>query len=270
VQSTAPAEATSVVGHQTKVPEHYVLPPTVPSPFTGTLEASLDALREFARIRPKLIKLTDPLLEEVNSKTNWLDLMSTFLATDKDARALLEELFFLVTRKLLPEQIAENRALMHKMYTEKGKLSKLVILRYDMLRESKKDGKAHSVLVESRAPQSPPLEPPAPVSNPLYPNRSPFLPNIMSTLIAAPAEGWPSKRMGDNMRHHTTALDGCLMRRDEEVGGWSEAKFLMEAVSVVLQWQWLRENTDRLGDMEVDNFDKLDGTAGENEWVKDV
>jgi hypothetical protein len=113
--------ATTTATNHTRLPPPYILPPTVPSPFEGTLEASLDAILEMARIHPEMLPLCTILLRDVDRSTDWRFLFTTILRENANGkgRELLEELLFLVTRKLLPEQIAENRDLMRRMYTEK-------------------------------------------------------------------------------------------------------------------------------------------------------
>ncbi|KAF1347463.1 hypothetical protein EJ07DRAFT_185233 [Lizonia empirigonia] len=123
----------------TRIPPHYLLAPTVPSPFAGTLESSLDAILFWKRSHPLTTKVADVLLRPVSETTNWPSLLPTLFgsvsALEADlGRLLLEDLLFLVTRTLLPEQIAENRAAMARLYHEKNHSSVRLVLRYDMLR----------------------------------------------------------------------------------------------------------------------------------------
>jgi hypothetical protein len=270
VLSTATSE-TPLASREARIPSHYFLPPTVPSPFTGSLEASFDAILDFARIHPELRLLTTALLEDVDGSTNWPLLIQEALVKGGNGRELLEDFLFLVTRTLLPEQIAENRGLMYKMYMAKRNLAIRVTLRYDMVREWHKGDHSQNMVVESRVPHSPPLVPPAPVSNGLYPGRRAFLPNIMPTLIAATvAGGYTTKKMGDAMKHHVTGLDKWLLLKDDEVRRWDGRRLLIGVASVVLQWQWLRRNTEMLADMEVRMWESLDARADESEWVRDT
>ncbi|KAF1977436.1 hypothetical protein BU23DRAFT_410424, partial [Bimuria novae-zelandiae CBS 107.79] len=122
------------------IPSHYFLAPTLPSPFSGTLEASLDAILEFGAAYPSAMPLMDILRAPVDTSTNWSMSLGQVLYLDTGpllpgARMLLEDLFFLVTRQLFPEQIAQNRGVMARLYEAKKSQSIRTILRYDMLLE---------------------------------------------------------------------------------------------------------------------------------------
>ncbi|KAF2626217.1 hypothetical protein BU25DRAFT_300987, partial [Macroventuria anomochaeta] len=123
----------------TRIAPHYFLSPTVPGPFTGTLEASLDAILQWGKLHPSTTAIVTTLLEPVSKSTNWPLILSTFSTpstlSPKLSRFLLEEFLFLVTRTLLPEQIAENRLAMGRLYDRKKQLAIRLVLRYDMLRE---------------------------------------------------------------------------------------------------------------------------------------
>ena len=249
----------------------YTLPPTVPSPFAGTLLDSLDAILEFNRTHPGLNRITETLLADVDHSTDWPQLFTAVLEPVENTREIMAEIVFLVTRKLLPEQITENRALMYRMYSNKRNYPTRISLRYDMERERHKRPNARDLLVESRPPSIPPLPTPEPIINPAYPERPPFMPNIISTLIAAPAEGgYGTKKMADAMRHHITELDRLLALTDKDVSGWNGTQMVVGAVAVILQWQWLRADTKKLEDLEVGNWEELDGKAEDCEWVRDM
>ncbi|KAH9861124.1 hypothetical protein IAQ61_010861 [Plenodomus lingam] len=173
-----------------KLPGYWTLQPTVPTPFAGTLEASLDAIQEWAKLwvgGHGVQRIVNTMLKEVDTKTNWCNLirllfrhrpvcsveprLSTGGSRDDIAdelsmqtgHILTEELLFLVTRTLLPEQIAENRAVMARLYDRKKHLAIRLVLRYDMLLAWKmhgighgKDHKRYPVVVNSVAPPLPP------------------------------------------------------------------------------------------------------------------
>lgn len=254
---------------------HYFLLPANPSPFEGTLEASLDATLEFCRSYPEAMPLMEVFRAPVSPLTNWTMLLEAALGVDKTdsngkARLLLEDLFLLVARKLFPEQIAQNRKLMARMYEAKKSQSTRTSLRYDMLLERIKGNNKHFNAVESRPlPALPqPWVPPAGYDK-QYPGRHPHMESVWATLIAGPSEGWGAHRKTEAMKHHITGLDEILMFTDKEVGGWSTSRLSQKTVFVLLQWQWLRSNTERLEDMEVDGWKELEGRADECEWVKE-
>lgn len=176
-----------------KLEPHYTLPPTIPSPFTGTLEASLDAILAWSqRICPaveSVQRLVSTLLEAVNPDTNWPSLLEEIYTTPTieplHARDLVTELLFLVTRTLLPEQIVENRAALARLYETRKHTAIRFVLRYDMLRE------------------------------------------------------------------------------------WSTGVLNMKTCFALLHWQWLRQNNEKLGDMEVHGWEELEGKAYECQWMVD-
>ncbi|OAG12151.1 uncharacterized protein CC84DRAFT_1254478 [Paraphaeosphaeria sporulosa] len=258
------------------IPSHYLLPPTHPSPFEGTLEASLDALLDFGRAHPNSISIMNVLRQSVTTTTNWRDLLVPILELEEktamgNGRLLLEELLFLATRTLLPEQIAQNRACMHRMYAAKRTTSTRMILRYDMLREWAKRANNHFIVVESHPPLGN-LEASvaaAEEEDKVHPGRRPALPNIWATLIAAPVQGYHVYKVGQAMKHHVTGLDKWLMFEDEEVAGWNTDTLVQLVMQALLQWQWLRDNTERMESMEVKGWGDLEGRADECEWVRD-
>ncbi|KAF2130325.1 hypothetical protein P153DRAFT_265728, partial [Dothidotthia symphoricarpi CBS 119687] len=254
-------------------PAHYLLPPTIPSPFTGTLDASLDAIADFGAKYAGTQGVTNALLEEVDTRTNWPILLRAMITKGDSngptgrGRFLLETFLFLVTRTLLPEQIAENRDLMARLYERKKQLAIRVVLRYDMVREWKVFGGA-KVEVSSLPPAVPPVTPPLPVSVPVdYPDRRPLMLNVLSTLIVAPPGGWTTHAVRERMKHHVTDLDDYLLLSDEKVALWSMDMVLIMASQIVLAWQWLRANNEILGDMEIGGWEELEGSKEECEWI---
>lgn len=198
-------------------------------------------------------------------------------------RGLLEELVFLVTRTLLPEQIAENRAAMSRLYDRKKQLAIRLVLRYDMLREwvlgegpvGKRD-----LSVASVAPNSPDttensgevqaVDTPTTNQHSMQGDKSykrKPMPNIWPTLIAAPAGGFTTYGVRERMKHYVTHLDDYLLLTDEQVGGWSEKTLVIRASQMALQWQWLRQKNERLEEMESNGWEELDGRADECEWI---
>ncbi|KAL5423084.1 hypothetical protein PMIN04_004150 [Paraphaeosphaeria minitans] len=257
------------------IPPHYLLPPTQPSPFEGTLEASLNALLDFGRTHPNSMSIMNVLRQCVTTTTNWLDVLVPVLELEENTamgngRLLLEELLFLATRTLLPEQIAQNRACMHRMYAAKRTTSMKMILRYDMLREWTKRENKHFIIVESHPPL-PNLEASllAEEYGKPHSGRRPLLANIWATLIAAPAQGYGVYKVGQAMKHHVTGLDKWLMFEDDEVAGWNTETLVQLVMQALLQWQWLRDNTERMEHMEVRGWEDLEGRTDECEWVRD-
>ena len=269
--SPSPAVELSVLN----VPPEYQLAPTVPPPFARTLIASLDAILVFNSIYPQLHPLTNPLLQKVDRKTNWVEICYEVLEAHEDkpaqGRYLLVEFLFLITRTLLPEQVAENRKFMYRMYLSRRNLSTRVMLRYDMLRNWKKRSHAHPIIIESVLPHDPPVRPILPLYNKERPHRRPLMQNILSTLIAArPDEPYCTKKMSDCMRHHVTDLDRYLLLTDEEVEEMGTIRLIMMLVEVVVQWQWIKENTELMEEMDVRMWEDMDGKADECEWVRDT
>ncbi|KAJ4295360.1 hypothetical protein N0V90_007372 [Kalmusia sp. IMI 367209] len=260
--------------NEKQAPAHYFLEPTTPSPFAGTLDASLDAILEFGRVYPQTLVVMDVLRNDVDPKTNWTALLIAMLELKKerepDGRHILEEILFLVTRTLLPEQIAQNRAIMCQMYRAKRDLSFKIVLRYDTLREWHKGDNGQYLTVESRKRPTM-LVPYFPPENYdiLHPGRRPLDPAVWATLVAGPAEGYATRKMAEAMKHHVTDLDKLLMFTDKEVMGWSTMELFQKLVTVATQWQWLRKNTETLEDMEVSNWEEVEGKVDECEWVMD-
>ncbi|RMZ74467.1 hypothetical protein GMOD_00003512 [Pyrenophora seminiperda CCB06] len=128
----------------TTLPPYYHLAPTVPTPFSGTLDAALDAILLFnQRYNTRRIKgfqpIIDALLSPVEADTAWHSLLLA-MSDAKPAgttRLLWTDLVFLVTRTLLPEAIAENRGLLARLYERRKHLAIRLVLRYDMVREWK-------------------------------------------------------------------------------------------------------------------------------------
>ena len=232
--------------------------------------------------------MKETLLRPVSTSTNWPSILMTAFGPSSglDAelrRALLQELVFLVTPTLLPEQIAENRAAMARLYDKKKQLAIRLVLRYDMLREwqlgegpvGKRDLSVASVApnvpdaTESRgavqAADNPMQNQTGGQGNEGYKRRE-LMPNVWPTLIAAPAGGFTTYGVRERMKHYVTHLDDYLLLTDEQVGSWSEKTLVIRASQMVLQWQWLRQKNDRLEEMEGNGWEELDGRADECEW----
>jgi len=289
-----------------QLPAYWALTPTVPCPFSGTLEASLDAILEWGRqwgggkAGAEVCNIVATLLGDVDPRTNWpVIIRGLFLNAGRESaamqilyggRQLAEELLFLATRTLLPEQIVENRGALARVYDEKRHLAIRLVLRYDMLREvkvrgSSKDARLHAVVVNSVAPQEellvvgPSRAAQQQQSEPMSPNQSqrpsldrrPLLPNIWPTLILPPphllAHGYLTHGYRERMRHHVTDLDPLLLYTDDEVHSWSEATLVARTATVLLMWQWMRKNNEVLADMEIGGWEDLDSKAEECVWV---
>ena len=261
----------------TKIAPHYFLPPTVPSPFTGTLEASLDAVLAWGQAHPATEPVVTALCEPVSTSTNWSAILSAAFGdasalAPKVRRSLLEEFIILVTRTLLPEQIAENRAAMARLYDRKKQLAIRLVLRYDMIREwclgdgpvGKRDLSVASVPPTSNGVQTPAASPMKDTGD--Y-ERRPLMPNVWPTLIAAPPGGFMTHGVRERMKHYVTPLDNYLLLTDEEVKGWSATTLVIRASQIVLQWQWLRQKNETLEKMERDGWEELDGRADDCEWI---
>jgi hypothetical protein len=248
--------------------DHYFLPPTVPSPYTGTLDASLDAIMSWGVLygsTPGVQGLITALQEPVKKTTDWPFLLSAV----NNARYITEELLFLVTRTLLPEQVTENRGLMRRLYDRKKQLAIRLILRYDMLREWKMEVGSHNRDQAVAVPSLPPtgLAAPTPLPAKKHPHRRAQLPNIIPTLIAAPQGGFGTHGVRERMRHHVTDFDAWLLLSDDEVAKYSDTKLLFVTSQVALQWQWLVKNNELLYEMENMGWEELEGKADENEWI---
>jgi len=264
VVSTPPPEGPQII------PSHYLLAPTLPRPFGNDLEGALDGILEFGRIFPEMRAIVETLLKEPDTTTNWPLLIKEMWDSHPLGRGLMEELLFLVTRCLLPEQISHNRALLYRLYSNHRGASVRLILRYDMLREWHHQPRGTFAVVDSLSHAAfANMQPPAPISNPKHPYRRPLMPNIWATLIVGQPTDYPTRRLSDAMRHHVTDLDKCLLLRDEEVAERSDAWLLSMLPMLILQWQLLRKNTMRLEDMEVGDWEELKGRADELEWVRD-
>jgi hypothetical protein len=266
--------ASNATAKVSDLPAHYTLPPTLPSPFNGTHEGTLDAILDFGVSHPGTQCVVNALLQTVSPKTNWPLLLRTVYLqpnTPQEGRVLLEEILFFTTRTLYPEQIAGNRSLTSRLYERKKQLAIRLILRYDMLREWKMDASGqHPVTVASLPPPATPA-PSADIdmSGLQLGTRRPLLPNIIPTLIAAPNGGFTTHAVRERMKHHVTNLDSYLLLSDEEVAGWSDQTLLGIMAQVVLQWQWLRQNNEILTEMEVLGYEELEGKADECEWIAD-
>ncbi|KAJ8107944.1 hypothetical protein OPT61_g8515 [Boeremia exigua] len=271
----------------TRIPPHYLLAPTVPSPFTGTLEASLDAILHWGTLHAATTPVKEELLRPVRTSTNWPVLLSSTIGASSTlehnmARMLLEEFVFLITRILLPEQIAENRLAMGRLYDRRKQLAIRLVLRYDMLREwsvgggttGKREMSVASVppLAASNANQStiPALGNTNNVGSRAEEHRyrrTALLPNVWPTLIAAPPGGYTTHGVRERMKHYVTPLDSYLLLSDEEVAGWNDKWLVVRASQIVLQWQWLRQKNETLDEMEKTEWEELDGRAEECEWI---
>ncbi|KAF2874349.1 hypothetical protein BDV95DRAFT_592441 [Massariosphaeria phaeospora] len=260
----------------------YALPPTIPSPYTGSLNTSLSTILAFNASYPALEAITRPLCQPPSPSTDWPTLlMAVHERAEQEGepllgRALLEEVLFLVTRVLLPEQVAQNRALLGRLYSEKRNLGVRMLLRYDLQREARKDANGKALLVWGNTttpsvvnpyffvpPQSPPRPPTlSPYTRPL------FHPAVLATLIANPV-GLPTQHVAAKLRHHVSGLDDYLLLSDADVAAFSTGRLLVMIASVVLQWQALRENTEVLAVMESHGWEELGGKAEDCEWMGD-
>jgi hypothetical protein len=245
-------------------------------------------------MRRAIQTITTTLLRPVSSHTNWPSLLHTLsfshvttaaAAAPLQPRYVSEDLLFLLTRTLLPEQIVENRKYMARLYDAKKQLAMRLVLRYDMLREWKMEAGTHhrdQAITIASVPPPPssqsqvkgggdvPEEPVAVVSSSTrFPYRRARMPNIVSTIIAAPAGGFATHGVRERMKHHVTDLDNFLLLGDEEVAGWSDMKLLAVTCQVVLHWQWIRQNNEVLEEMEVHGWEELEGKADESEWIAD-
>jgi hypothetical protein len=281
IEHDSPAHLPAEAIPPSLVPAHYTLPPTVPSPFAGTLEASLDAVLAWGTQVGGAQSVVNALCETGVGTTNWpillrgLYLSRTTSNNDDDevsGRVKLESLLFLLTRTLFPEQIAENRGLMARLYDKRKQLAIRLMLRYDMLREWKMDHSWHPIAIASLPPAVPALPAPTPITvagntSPLP--RRPLMPNIWSTLIAAPAGGFTTYGVRERMKHHITDLDGYLLLSDKTVARWSDEVLLGMLSQIILQWQWLRQNNAVLEEIEHNDYEDLERRAEECEWIAD-
>lgn len=285
--ATAEAAPLAEVSQPTRIPPHYELAPTFPSPFNGTLEDSLEAILQWGRLHTATTTVKEKLLGDVSPSTNWPALLTSAFGPESGidstiARFLLEEFVFLVIRTLFPEQIAENRAAMARLYDRKKHLAIRLVLRYDMLREwclgSGPVGKR-----DISIPSIPPPEDSAisskcgsPVNGStadeadetVYQRRR-LMPNIWPTLIAAPRGGFGTQGVRERMKHYVTPLDDHLLLSDEVVSDWGDTTLIVRASQLVLQWQWLRQQNKILEDMEVNDWEELAGKAEDCVWIAD-
>lgn len=216
-------------------------------------------------------KITTVLQEAPDRRTNWPEMLKPYLAAPVDPlnKEILTDLLFMITRTLLPNQIAENRALMLDLYSARRATNIRVVLRYDMLREWKKGlGSSNAFVIPSDPPPAGAI-PPVPLYNSERPLRPALLPNVVPTLIAAPQDGYRIKTEGEKMKHHVTALDTYLLLTDAEVEGWLDTVFLVKLCEVLVMWQWLRENNQRFEDMGVMQWEELEVDNG-GMWVRDM
>ncbi|KAH7396971.1 hypothetical protein DE146DRAFT_61965 [Phaeosphaeria sp. MPI-PUGE-AT-0046c] len=270
---------------------HYTLAPTVPRPFAGTLDASLDAIlafgHEHASSNAGVQAVVDTLLRPVDSATNWPVLLRGVYLRAK-GREMLEEMMYLVTRTLVPEQVAENRDMMARLYERRKHLAIRMVWRYDMLGEWRGEGVASvpptvdgdgNVIgsgveyagetasrygdgdVEMRDAD-------AHINGNAWKRRT-LMPNIIPTLIAAPKGGWTTHAVRERMKHHPTALDAYMLLSDEAVSTWSDQNLLCMTAQIALQWQWLRKNNEIFAEMEVYGYEELDCKADECDWIVD-
>ena len=131
-------------------------------------------------------------------------------------------------------------------------------------------GREMPVAVASVPPTGVLAPEPVPVTIPAkFPHRRARLPNIIATVIAAPAGGSGTQGVIARMKHHVTALDDYLLLTDEEVAGLSGIALLERVWQVLLHWQWLRQNNEMLEEMEVHGWEELEGKADESEWIAD-
>jgi hypothetical protein len=291
-RSSGEVAPTPGTAQPTRIPQHYYLPPTVPSPFFGTLDACHDAIFDWGALNTATIPVKEALLMPVSTETNWPVLLNNMVeqmgnASRTRARFLLEEFLFLVTRTLLPEQIAENRASMGRLYNRKKHLAIRLMLRYDMIRkwgmgdgpQGKREMSVPSVpppnLVGSSSVFGQPSGRPTNgtqngnENEPILSGhrRRELMPNVWPTLIAAPQGGYPTLGVRDRMKHYITGLDKYLLFTDEEVRQWEYKVLVAWASQIVLQWQWLCQSNQTLEYMEVGGWEELDGRAEECEWI---
>ncbi|KAI8935589.1 hypothetical protein NX059_008155 [Plenodomus lindquistii] len=292
------------------LPDYWNLPPTYPSPFTGTLEASLDAIQDWSRRWGGMHGvqcIVDTLLKSVDTSTRWNEVLIDVLlcrshvsspplaacpraVMDNEGtqrgRELLEDLLFLVARTLLPEQIVENRDAMARLYERRKQLGIKLVLRYDMLFAWRmswngKDHRSHAVVVNCSLPPANTVAQHASVDGGTdvkmadvgsVAGRRPLMPNVWPTLLLPPPEwprGFATHAVRERMRHHVTDLDDVLVYTDEQVQGWTNTILVARTASALLMWQWIRGNNEMLGEMDMDDWQDLDGKADECDWIAD-
>ncbi|PSN73470.1 hypothetical protein BS50DRAFT_470700, partial [Corynespora cassiicola Philippines] len=256
---------------------YFLLPRTHPAPFSGTLEASLDAILEFNKKVRGIQKILIVMMRPPSFDTNWPVLLGEVRTTYGDgiAHAFFQELLFLVLRTLFPEQIMENRRLMLDMFTTRGNMASHMVLRYDMLRMwkmSRKSAEQWEVLVfrPDVIPQAPlqPSGPPEPPPDPTHPDRRPLMLNIWPTILM-PLVGNPTRNLLGQMKHHCTRLDDMLLLTDEEVAGWPVTGLLVRLSMVLLEWQALVRNNEMMSDLQANNWEEMVPAAAENAYIGD-
>lgn len=254
---------------------HYSFPPTEPSPFKGTLDASLEALLKFGIRYPNSMSILDSL-RQYHSDTDWKDMLVKVLGSGDKTKMgngylLLVELLFLMTRTLFPEQIAQNRACMRRMYIANTRLSVGMTLRYDMKFIVKAPDQSNRTLytVQSCRPEHTVGASVSAEYDQLHAGRRPLLPNIWATLIAEPVELYETDLLRASMKHHISKMDKWLLFEDEEVAGWSSERLIWNLVQVLVQWQWLIKDTERMEKMEVGGWEELAVPMDQCEWVRD-
>jgi hypothetical protein len=233
-----------------RVPAHYTLAPTVPSPFPGTLEGSLDAILSWGQTEGNenaRARVADTLLRPVVATTNWPVVLAPFVApsnAENDGvggdRAALQSLLFLLTRTLLPNQITQNRAQLALLYDRRKQLAIRLKLRYDMLREWSLDAMGHVVAIPSLPPAAIPSLADGNEGNDIEGSATPLLPNLWATLIAAPAGGFTTHGVRERMKHHVTGLDAWLMLEDRQVCAWNDRMLLGKSGYVL--WGFARHS----------------------------
>ena len=198
-----------------------------------------------------MIQVVDALLRPVVASTNWAVLLSPFIAPENvRGRETLHSLVFLLTRSLLPNQIAQNRALLALLYERRKHLAIRFKLRYDMLCEWGVDGvvgvasvppalvaedqqeNGHSVLqdtgIVTEGLEETELEH---ATQEGEKQERCLMPNIWSTHIAAPATGYSTHGVRERMKHHVTNLDAWLLLTDSQICAWSAQMLLGESPS---------------------------------------
>ncbi|KAF2110614.1 hypothetical protein BDV96DRAFT_666976 [Lophiotrema nucula] len=288
----APAAAAAAAGRMDlsffgQHADQYTLPPTVPSPFAANLQASLDALTAFGRVHPVLNDLVTGLQGPHDQQPNWAELLQKHLPTSRQA---LNELFLLVTRTLIPNQVAENREECKGYYDRDPSGGNLqIIVRYDAFFRWKKlrgnpvrvnndgqtfsfDGKKAAVAdlhpyVNVNAPVAP-----APSLTTPYTGVRPLLPNTISTLIFATRptpttdnpHGYSAERNNVNMAHHVTILDEMLFTSEQEVQQLLDNMFQVRfTVAVQQMWMKLRHSNEQFRALAAIGYEGLVWRPGE-------
>ncbi|KAF2020999.1 hypothetical protein BU24DRAFT_469765 [Aaosphaeria arxii CBS 175.79] len=265
------------------LPNFYYLDPTVPSPYDVEPEESLECLLQFQRVFPKLIPITTVLLQAHTRKTNWAQVLNSFLdgqdpeISREEKKSMVVELLLYITRVLLPFQIAVNRRLLAQLYAERKGTNLRLLLRYDMLREwkpKKHSGKSNLAALTYWVESAEPVNTYMNVADGSASGEDgmdslpPLAMNVIPTLIAAPAGGWRIMSVRDKMRHNVTALDDILMLKREQLVRMGKMMFTVKFAETVLLWQELMTNNEMLEDFKAKDWEGL-GTGEANEWIKD-